>query len=310
MKKTLRILLVAVAVALGLLIWTFLPIRLDVPDGDVPSPPAASPPPELEIRLLRTGSISGRHFLSVRGGSFKTFDSAVIAVLVRHPAGTYLIDAGFGRDVEEHFTTASRLMQLLIEVTLETPIADHLQALGLGPSDLDGVILTHAHWDHTSGLDDLPGVPVLLPAEEIAAIDPDDPNSALTAELRDRLDLRPLELTGGPYHGFESSHDVFGDGSMVAVAMGGHTPGSLGVFVNLATGERYFFGGDVSWTREGFEWPAEKPWISRRTVDQDPELVRRRLVQVHRMMAHDPNLIVVPAHDERVHRRVMEELGL
>ena len=58
---------------------------------------------------------------------------------------------------------------------------------------------------------------------------------------------------------------------------------SLGIVVNLANGKRYFFGGDVSWTHEGYAWPAEKPGLSRRTVDRDPETVRRRLVHVHRV---------------------------
>ena len=79
--------------------------------------------------------------------------------------------------------------------------------------------------------------------------------------------------------------------------------------MHLAGGRRYFFGGDVSWTREGYAWQAEKPWLARRQVDRDPDTVRRRLVQVHRLMRQDPSLVVVPAHDRRVHQQVREELA-
>jgi len=37
----------------------------------------------------------------------------------------------------------------------------------------------------------------------------------------------------GPYLGFPSSHDVYGDGSIVVVPAPGHTPGSVIVFVTL-----------------------------------------------------------------------------
>ena len=51
--------------------------------------------------------------------------------------------------------------------------------------------------------------------------------------------------------------------------MPGHTPGSVGVFVNLPSGKRFLIIGDTSWTKEGVDWPAEKPWLARRMVDFD-----------------------------------------
>lgn len=300
------LLLLILMVAVG---WTFLPKRLRVPPGPDYPTPAHSAPAALEIRLLDSGYISGLHAFSVRGGSLESYPSDMISVLVRHPDGVYLLDAGFGRDVERHFETASRLMQAFADVTLETPVVDHLAALGIRPSDLAGILLSHGHWDHTSGLEDLAGVPVFLHRRELESLSIDDPNSRHLASTRQELDLRVLELPDGPYLGFPASRDLFGDGSVVVVEMGGHTPGSLGLFVYLADGRRYFFTGDVSWTKEGFEWPAEKPWLLRRTVDFQPEEVRRLLVHVHHLMRQDPALVVVPAHDGRVHRQVERASG-
>ncbi len=51
-------------------------------------------------------------------------------------------------------------------------------------------------------------------------------------------------------------------------------------------------------------WPAEKPWVSRRMVDLDAAGVREQLGFLHRLAQAEPDLVVVPAHDERVHAQV------
>ena len=49
----------------------------------------------------------------------------------------------------------------------------------------------------------------------------------------------------GPYRGFDQSRDVFGDGSVVLVPAGGHTPGSIIAFVSLPDVKHYALIGDL-----------------------------------------------------------------
>jgi hypothetical protein len=76
------------------------------------------------------------------------------------------------------------------------------------------------------------------------------------------------------------------------------------MFANLRSGKRLLFIGDLTWAIEGVQLPAERPWISRKLVDYDEEGVRRSIVKVHELMSRYPDLIVVPAHDRRIHDKI------
>jgi hypothetical protein len=51
---------------------------------------------------------------------------------------------------------------------------------------------------------------------------------------------------------------------------------------------------------EGVEIPAERPWLARRLADVNDEQVRTVVVRLHMLKDRFPELVVVPAHDERV----------
>ena len=44
--------------------------------------------------------------------------------------------------------------------------------------------------------------------------------------------------------------------------------------------------------------------LSRRMVDHDAQAVRQQLVFLHQLEAANPELIIVPAHDARVHEEI------
>jgi len=71
------------------------------------------------------------------------------------------------------------------------PVVGALAARGLRPSDVDLVVLTHAHLDHVGGCAELPA-PVVVHELETAA-----PYWALAAGLLDGARLRRLTGTGG-----------------------------------------------------------------------------------------------------------------
>lgn len=106
--------------------------------------------------------------------------------------------------------------------------------------------------------------------------------------------VEEYEFGPDPYLGFSSSKDVYGDGSVVVVHAGGHTNGSVIVFVALPSGYRYAFVGDLTWQLDGIRRGAERPWLMQKLADVDPQQVREDLA---RMIALDGVLQIVPSHD-------------
>lgn len=304
MKRLLLLFGLILLGAVAALAVTFLPQTLAVTPAPSITAPARSAPAGVRVKAVLAGKMYSRAALAFRGGSFA--DERVFgmgSILVEHPSGLVLFDAGFGRNVEAHLRTMPWLMRQTTRMETERTVAEQLAAAGIPPQSLKGVILTHAHWDHVSGLEDLRGVPVWVNKEELEFIQSGAQLTALARQIGTQ-DYRVYEFSGGPYLGFGKSYDFFGDGSVVLVPAPGHTPGSIFAFITTSSGERYVLVGDTAWQIEGIELPAERPWLSRSLVDSDAEKVRGLLVQLHALKKAMPDLIVVPAHDRRIWERL------
>jgi glyoxylase-like metal-dependent hydrolase (beta-lactamase superfamily II) len=264
-----------------------------------PAPPAARPPATMTISALPSGSTQSSAAMAYEGGRAddkRTFVAG--AILVDHPKGRLLFDAGYGRDLVQHFKTAPRIMQMSVKPQLDTPVAEQLAAGGVPLASLKAVVLTHAHWDHVSGLGDMPDAPVWVTREELAFIKSGDDAAKLARDLGTK-NYRTYDFPDGPYLGFAKSWDVFDDGSVVLVLAPGHTPGSIVAFVNTPDGRRYALIGDTAWQVEGVDLPAQKPMLTR-FVDQDAAATLAMLERLHAAKRAVPGLIVAPAHDARV----------
>lgn len=295
MKKLIAIIVLPIAAFL----WTFRAAPLDNPPPFEGALPAATPPPEMSIELFDTGKIESRAALAYQGGAFSELrDFSMIAVLIHHPRGNLLVDTGFGRNLEAHVQMQPWIARQTSQAFAGVPLIDQMRARAQDPTALAGVILTHSHWDHVSGLPDLPGIPVLINAEERAFI---ANGGAKSQHLRSFSDVKYQEYAfdGPSYLGFARSHDVWGDGSIVLVHAPGHTPGSVIVFVTLPSGKRFALLGDLVWQREGIEERAQRPWLARTVIDDDVALVRQGITQVAALRRRFADIQWVPAHDPR-----------
>jgi N-acyl homoserine lactone hydrolase len=292
----------------GLFIYTLMPVNLDT-KGEEASNKFAAPvqsadKPGVSLSILKTGKMLSQDMFSYRGGAFGTTrDFGMAAVLVKHPKGNILFDSGFGKNVDDHVKTMPWLMQKLTTYEKEVPAAEQLQKGGIAQDQISAIYISHSHWDHISGLEDFPGVEVRMPSAELEFIR-GHRYTGLIDRFIDKLNVKPFDFAGKPYENFDRSCDLYQDGSVVFVPLPGHTEGSMGMFVNLPSGKRFFFIGDLTWAIEGIQLPAERPWLARRLVDYDEAEVRRSIIKVYYLMKKYPDMVIVPAHDRRVHDQI------
>src|SRR5262249_15813074 len=212
----------------------------------------------------------------------------------KHPKGDLLIDTGFGRDFPQQFQTLPLMLRAVTFYSLWHPAADMLKAAGYDLNSLRAIVLTHSHWDHESGLPDFPGTPVWVTPQEHEFIR----NGGNWQFVFPSIRYEEYAFEVGPYLGFPSSHDVYGDGSIVVVPAPGHTPVGVIIFVTLHDGTRYAFVGDLVWQLEGITLREERPWITRKS-DFEPDGTRSNLLRMIAIKERLPELIIVPAHDMR-----------
>lgn len=253
--------------------------------------PQAAPPSGMAICQLPTGTYATRAVFAYKGGSFRDKrDFAATAVLLRHPKGDLLIDAGFGSRVAAHVHEQPWYARSAYEKG--STAREQLDASGYDLSTLSGVLPTHAHWDHVSGIGDLP-VPIWINEGELryAATERD---GKVFRDVSAGHEIRKYGFDGPAYLGFPSSFDVHGDGSVVVVPAGGHTTGSVIVFACLPAGKRYAFIGDLTWQLEGIRRRAERPFLMQKAADVNPGQVRENLLRV---ISIADLMQIVPSHD-------------
>jgi glyoxylase-like metal-dependent hydrolase (beta-lactamase superfamily II) len=258
----------------------------------------------LKITWVPTGySMAWEPFI-ISGGRFREAVKMVYgALLVEHPKGTFLIDGSLGTGIEEEIARAGWLLKALFPMEVASSIAGQK---GNFPKlkNVQDIFITHSHFDHLSGAKDFPGVPILMLPEEIEFIQNAEPR-ALTVvfpEQRETLQSRfkAIPLKEQPYESFARSLDWFGDGSVVLVPLPGHTPGSLGIFLNVSPTQRYLVVGDALWSVDARGKPEARSLLAEWFADNDSERARMTRAQLGELIQKSNEITLVPIHDEDV----------
>jgi N-acyl homoserine lactone hydrolase len=272
-----------------------------VPAVTLSSP--GSPPSPVELEVCRLdGEIQERsQWAAIDSLSFEPWHQAISSLVIQHPRGVLVIDPAFGRQIGSDLRQAPLWFRLAFGgPASKRPIITLLEEAGIAPTSVRWVALTHAHWDHAGGLRDLPISRVFLSQAEwdqVQTFSGRVDRGAITRHFEIAAwRFTPFALDGGARDGFESSHDLFGDGSVVALPLPGHTPGSVGYLIQ-GKGHRWLYIGDASWTMEGITRPARKMLIASLTVDLDREKAAQTLGLLHAVQQSRPDITVVPSHD-------------
>lgn len=277
-----------------------------------PAHPRVSPmktPRATEVCWLETAGTDAPGAVAVSGlNETETWHATASALLVKHPDGFVVVDTGAPPDLERDLRESDSLSAFLIRdnsglMERRGTLPDELAKAGVNPHDPKlRIVLSHAHPDHMGGLAALADVPVLLPASEVAFVQAEVKNGGSAHALPPQVrTLRGRTVTfsfdDGPYETFDRSKDLFGDGSVVLVPLPGHTPGSVGTFVNLSSGRRIFHIGDVALVEESIDRSVTKGVLLSLITDVDRDETADTVALVAQLHAAAPDVVILPAHD-------------
>ncbi len=139
--------------------------------------------------------------------------------LIRHGDQQMIWDTGFAAGLKGQSKDLGPLV-----IHLDTTLAEQLAQVGLKPADIDIVGISHMHSDHTGQAAEFPAATLLIGKQDFEkSAGKDDP-------------FGPWRGAGKSVTLLTTDQDVFGDGSVVALHLPGHTPDHLALLVNLKSG--------------------------------------------------------------------------
>lgn len=250
----------------------------------------------LQWQVLSDGYTEAPEAIAIQGGSwFKKLRFHATAFLLRHPTEGYLlVDSGYSQRFHtETHSFPAKLYAWITHVTLTEPqgVVGCLAKLGIAPTDIRHLILTHFHADHTGGLRDFPHSRVYC--SELAwnacrglygfhAVRQGILPGLLPEDLAERLTF------------VDEGSDLLGDGSVKVLALPGHAPGQIGLHFHAQENRDVLLAADACWLSDAFRHN-QMPHLLTRALHDWPRY-HGTLQRLHDLHRAEPRLRIVPSH--------------
>ena len=157
--------------------------------------------------------------------------------LIHHAQGWFLWDTGLADVIATQPDGVKGANGALLMKRTKT-LAAQLEALGVKPSDIKGIGISHTHPDHIGNVEEFPQVMLYVQKAEY-----DWPS-----ELGEPRFKREHPVTK-----LEGDYDVFGDGSLVILSTPGHTPGHQSLLVRLPRTGVVVLSGDLAHFKDNWD---------------------------------------------------------
>ena len=263
-------------------------------------------PPSLRCHVLDTGWCYASEHMVLRGGAHRTLEFHGLVGLLHHPEqGWTLFDTGYApRVVEATERWPYRLYRQLtpMKIPPELALVPQLERLGVGRGDVRRIVISHFHADHLGGLRDFPEAEFVTLREAYESVAGRTGLSALRraflpplmpADFQARAKLLPAP-SGPPLPGLGATHDLFGDGSALLMALPGHARGQIGLLANT-DGGRVLFAADGAWHSRAVRERIPPARAVRLIVDDFAATVRT-IQNLHDFSKACPDVRIVPTH--------------
>lgn len=251
-----------------------------------------------KFSIINTGHAESYDFLARECGDFERRIFNHAAIIITHKNKTILFDTGIGKNIDAEFEESMPFWaKPFFNYTYIASVKEQLPY-----QKYDYIFLSHAHWDHTGGLNENLNGPIMLPKEEKDEIS--DKHRVAHRTFKTHIDKKrfhEFQWKHEKYLNFDKYYAPFNDKSVVFVHLPGHSMGSIGLILN-SNKEKFFFVGDAVWTEEQLNKEQHKFYLSSQIVDRDRKQVLESMKKI-KYMRDQLNYKIIPTHDEVVQRQ-------
>lgn len=206
---------------------------------------------KIKIRIFHTGSVCVSPSLPFGGNERNPLKASPIftrkkdrlwlpvsSYLIEHPKGNVLVDCGWHRDMSPNGeydkkaqirSLGSRLLYLVNQGKVEKgqAINEQLIEIGIKPSDIDYVLLSHLDCDHANGVGLVKDAKhILVSNDELTGSNKKSYINRIRYQSRWWKDCNLEGFDWNDNEGpFGKAFDLFGDGSIKMISIPGHSDG-------------------------------------------------------------------------------------
>jgi len=177
--------------------------------------------------------------------------------LIQHPKGTLMWDAGLPDGLigmPDGLDVFNGGIHLSVTKTLKSQMSE----IDMKPEDIDFLVLSHLHNDHTGNAGYFTQSTWLIQDVEYKiAFSQNAEQYGFTPKDYSKLQSNPVKKLRGNF-------DVFGDGSVVIISTPGHSPGHQSLFVDLPKTGPVMLSGDLYHFQENRESYGIPIWNSKK----------------------------------------------
>lgn len=265
-----------------------------------------------ELELMAAGHCEQFERVVRKGGRWTMIPFPGAFALLKHPEhGIILFDTGYSaHNFAEMKPLPYRIYQWITPITLPPgqSAKEQLLARGIQPDDVKYIILSHFHADHIGGCRDFPQATFICSRRDYEYLAPKSGMSALKEAFIPKLlpinfinrvqfvEEKPLVQPAHVGDIFTAGYDVFGDGSVTAIFLPGHTHFQFGIVVQTEQ-KPYFLVADACWTHEAYEHLA-LPLPVAKLIKSNYEAYVSTVRQLHHLHLANPEVEIVPCHAE------------